>query len=83
MSKVVAAREAVRHGCQVSVFEAASEVGGVWVYSAETEDDPLGQTSSKRVHSSLYDSLRTNLPRDLMAYSDYTFDSKGGGEDEL
>lgn len=35
-----------------------------------------------RVHSSLYASLRTNLPRDLMAFTDFPFDSSGGGEDD-
>lgn len=67
---LVTARECLRQGCEVVVFEAGSEVGGVWVYTDETD-----------VHSSLYASLTTNLPRDLMAFSDYTFDSKGGGDD--
>lgn len=78
---LVSAREALRHGCTVTVFEAGNAVGGVWVYSEAVEDDPLGQRSSQLVHSSLYDSLSTNLPRDLMAFSDYTFDTRGGGED--
>lgn len=40
------------------------EVGGVWVYEPETEDDPLGvDPGRKRVFSSMYAGLRTNLPR--------------------
>jgi hypothetical protein len=78
---IVSAREAVRHGCEVAIYEAGSAVGGVWVYSERTEQDPLGQDSDTAVHSSLYDSLTTNIPRDLMAFADYTFDSAGGGDD--
>jgi cation diffusion facilitator CzcD-associated flavoprotein CzcO len=78
---LVATRELVRAGFEVDAFERGTEVGGIWVYSAETERDPLGQRTP-RIHSSLYASLRTNLPRDLMAYTDYPFDSAGGGRDE-
>ena len=79
---LVSARECLRQGCEVVVFEAGHAIGGLWVYSEKVEDDPLGQNSSEPVHSSMYASLRTNIPRDLMAFSDYTFDSQGGGKDE-
>lgn len=79
---LVSAREALRAGCDVTVFETGTDVGGVWVYSEAVEDDPLGKVSTQTVHSSLYDSLTTNIPRDLMAYSDFTFDSAGGGQDD-
>jgi len=78
---LVTARELMRAGCRVHIFERGKSVGGLWVYAAETEADPLGQTG-RRVHSSLYASLRTNLPRDLMAFVDYPFDSAGGGRDD-
>lgn len=78
---LVTTRELLRAGLRVRVFERASTVGGVWVYTPQTEPDPLGQ-HGRRIHSSLYASLRTNLPRDLMAYVDYPFDSAGGGEDD-
>ncbi len=77
---LVTARELQRAGHAVTVFEQAEDVGGVWRYDERTESDPLGSAESA-VHTSLYDSLRTNLPRDLMAFLDYTFDSAGGGED--
>lgn len=77
---LVTARELLRQNLRVTVFEQASAIGGVWVYTPEVEEDPLGQFGP-RIHSSLYASLRTNLPRDLMAYSDYPFDSSGGGDD--
>ncbi len=77
---LVTAREVLRRNLRVTVFEQASAIGGVWVYTPEVEGDPLGQ-NCQRIHASLYASLRTNLPRDLMAYSDYPFDSAGGGDD--
>jgi hypothetical protein len=78
---LVSARELIRRGHEAIVFEQSGQVGGIWVYQSETEDDLMGQSPSHAVFSSLYDSLRTNLPRDLMAFQDYTFDSKGGGDD--
>lgn len=78
---LVSARELSHNGHDITVFEQSGQVGGVWVYQPETEDDLLGQSPSRPVFSSLYDSLRTNLPRDLMAFQDYTFDTKGGGDD--
>ena len=78
---LVAARELQRSGCDVTVFEQADQIGGVWAYTPAQEDDLLGLKPSKRVFSSLYQSLRTNLPRDLMAFPDYGFDGTGGGED--
>jgi thioredoxin reductase len=77
---LVSARELMREGHDVCVFEQSAQVGGTWVYDAGTEDDPLGLQPSRPVHSSMYDSLRTNLPRDLMAFMDYSFDSAGGGD---
>jgi len=77
---LVAGRELLRQGHRVTIFEQGNRVGGVWVYTPRTETDPLGQ-AGPRIHGSLYASLRTNLPRDLMAYTDYPFDSRGGGDD--
>jgi len=76
---LVAVRECLREGLGVVCYESADEVGGVWDYHPEAEDDPLGLQPSKRVHGSLYANLRTNLPTELMAYRDYPFDSSGGG----
>jgi hypothetical protein len=78
---LVTARELSRAGHEPVVFEQSLAVGGVWVYSPDTERDPLGQ-AGPRIHGSLYASLRTNLPRDLMAFGDYPFDARGGGRDE-
>ena len=78
---LVAARELLRAHHEVTVFEQSATVGGVWVYQRESESDPLGQTGP-RLHASMYASLRTNLPRDFMAFFDFPFDSSGGGVDE-
>ncbi|MED6199286.1 hypothetical protein PIB30_074539 [Stylosanthes scabra] len=64
---LVAARELRREEHRVVVFERGEQVGGTWVYTPERESDPLGvDPKSRVVHSSLYDSLRTNLPRECM-----------------
>jgi cation diffusion facilitator CzcD-associated flavoprotein CzcO len=71
---LVAARELIREGHRVIVFEQASQIGGVWVLDESVEDDPLGQNENRKlVHSSMYDALRVNLPRELMGYSDFPF----------
>ena len=73
-SGLVAARELLREGHQVSVFEQGNSVGGVWVYDPEIETDLLGiNVDRKRVHSSMYASLRTNLPREIMSFTDFPF----------
>ena len=78
---LVTAQECVQAGHAATVFEQSRRVGGLWVYEDRTETDPLGQAPDERIHGSLYASLRTNLPRDLMAFDGYTFDSAGGGHD--
>ena len=78
---LVTAWECLRAGHSATVFEQSRRVGGLWVYEDRTETDPLGQAPDERIHGSLYASLRTNLPRDLMAFDGYTFDGAGGGDD--
>ena len=39
---LMAARELLREGHRVRVYEKGERLGGVWAYTEETEDDPLG-----------------------------------------
>ena len=57
------------------VFEQGAELGGVWVYDADVEDDLTGADANraKRVHSSVYKNLRTNLPREVMGFGSFPF----------
>jgi cation diffusion facilitator CzcD-associated flavoprotein CzcO len=70
---LVAARELLRDGHAVSVFEKSSRAGGTWAYDPRTDADPLSGDPGApgAVHSSLYASLRTNLPRELMGLSGF------------
>ncbi|KAK7855525.1 flavin-containing monooxygenase fmo gs-ox3 [Quercus suber] len=61
---LVAARELHHEGHSVIVFERGDQV-----YTPKV-DSSLTQTS---VHSSLYQSLRTNLPQECMGFRDYPF----------
>jgi cation diffusion facilitator CzcD-associated flavoprotein CzcO len=72
---LVAAREFIREGHDVVLFEQTESVGGVWVYDPDIEDDDLlgVRKFRKRVHSSMYASLRTNLPREIMGFTDFPF----------
>ncbi|KAL6642721.1 hypothetical protein ACP70R_020902 [Stipagrostis hirtigluma subsp. patula] len=70
---LVAARELLREGHAVVVFEKSARVGGTWAYDPRADADPLGgdPASPGAVHGSLYASLRTNLPRELMGFSGF------------
>jgi cation diffusion facilitator CzcD-associated flavoprotein CzcO len=76
---LVAVRELRRAGLEAVAFEADAQLGGTWHYTEDVESDPLGgDLSRRRILSSMYASLRTNLPRDLMAFRDYPFDTENG-----
>ncbi|KAL6906419.1 hypothetical protein ACP4OV_004020 [Aristida adscensionis] len=70
---LVAARELLREGLAVTVFEKSGRAGGLWAYDPRADADPLSRDPSSpgAVHGSLYASLRTNLPRELMGFSDF------------
>lgn len=50
-------------------FEQSNEIGGTWVYRDETGKDKYGID----IHSSMYQGLHTNLPKELMHYPDFPF----------
>ncbi|KAL6906417.1 hypothetical protein ACP4OV_004018 [Aristida adscensionis] len=70
---LVAARELLREDLAVTVFEKSGRAGGTWAYDPRAGADPLGSdpASPGAVHGSLYASLRTNLPRELMGFSGF------------
>lgn len=71
---LIAARELRREGHTGVVFERGAEIGGTWVYTPEVESDPIGLDPSRKIiHSSIYKSLRTNLPREIMGFRDFPF----------
>ncbi|XP_031502628.1 flavin-containing monooxygenase FMO GS-OX-like 5 [Nymphaea colorata] len=77
---LAAGRELRREGHRVVVFERGNTVGGTWVYTPEVESpDLLGVDPNRTlVHSSVYESLRTNLPREVMGFLDYPFSVRPG-----
>ncbi|KAL4351419.1 hypothetical protein GQ457_06G032830 [Hibiscus cannabinus] len=78
---LVTAKELQREGHHVTVFEKANRVGGTWLYNPQVETDLLGLDPKREiVHSSLYRSLRVNLPRQVMGFLDYPFANKEGGD---
>lgn len=71
---LVAARELRREGHTVIAFEREKQIGGLWVYTDRVEHDSVSLEPDRTiVHSSIYKSLRTNLPRECMGYSDFPF----------
>ena len=74
---LVAARELRRENLAVTVFERGSEVGGTWVYTASC-GSTASSSSAYHIHSSLYESLRVNLPKEIMGYSDFPFLDNSG-----
>ncbi|KAL0429049.1 UNVERIFIED_CONTAM: putative flavin-containing monooxygenase FMO GS-OX-like 11 [Sesamum radiatum] len=78
---LTAARALKEEGLQVSVYEKSDRLGGTWVYDPRVESDPLGVDPDREVvHGSLYPSLRTNIPRQLMGFSDYPFGCRKNGD---
>lgn len=54
------------------VWEQSSDLGGTWRLS---DDETEGIRSS--VHSSMYQNLRTDLPKVMMAFPDFPFPEEG------
>jgi len=52
-----------------TIFEMDDRLGGTWIYKDQTEHDSNGD----KIHSSMYKSLRTNLPKEVMAFPDFPF----------
>ena len=51
---LVSVRELLREGHSVTVFEQGRDLGGIWIYSDDFEEDSPGLKPDRRhVHSSL------------------------------
>ncbi|KAK1364547.1 Flavin-containing monooxygenase [Heracleum sosnowskyi] len=71
---LVAGRELQRAGHRVTIFEKQNQLGGTWVYDPRVESDLLSLDPDRGIiHSSVYSSLRTNFPRHVMGFSDFSF----------
>lgn len=77
---LVAAREIRKEGHKVIVLEQNHDIGGQWLYDDKNieGEDPLGRNSFLKVHSSIYNSLRTQSPREVMGFTDFPFSTKKG-----
>ncbi|EAT48105.1 AAEL000829-PA [Aedes aegypti] len=64
---ICAAKYALQAGGDVVVFEQTDQIGGTWSYTDAVGKDRHGLD----IHSSMYDSLWTNLPKEIMGYADY------------
>ncbi|XP_014241997.1 senecionine N-oxygenase-like [Cimex lectularius] len=60
--------------CKLTLFEQTNSLGGTWVYSDMIGEDEYGLP----VHSSMYKSLRTNLPKEVMMFPDFPHANKQG-----
>ncbi|XP_011552845.2 senecionine N-oxygenase isoform X1 [Plutella xylostella] len=52
---------------RVDVLEQSDKLGGTWVYTESTGYDDFGLP----IHTSMYKSLRTNLPKEIMGFPDF------------
>ncbi|KAJ2939792.1 hypothetical protein O0L34_g17983 [Tuta absoluta] len=64
-----AARHLLVEPCvkEVDILEQAAQLGGTWVYTENTGYDDFGLP----IHTSMYKSLRTNLPKEVMGFPDF------------
>lgn len=81
---LTAARELQRESHTVVAFEKSHRLGGLWAYDPRVESDLLGLDPNREIiHGSLYKSLITNLPRELMSFTDFKFAEKQYGDPRM
>ena len=80
---LAASRELRREGHTPVVFERAVAVGGTWLYMPPAMSfDPRAVGATVTHYSSLYASLRTNLPREAMGFLDFPFAGGAAGSQQ-
>ncbi|EDW09798.1 senecionine N-oxygenase [Drosophila mojavensis] len=60
------ARRALENNQIPTIFELSNQIGGTWIYNENT-----GTINGIDVHSSMYENLRTNLPKEVMGFPDF------------
>ena len=68
-SGICAIKNGIASGCEVTAFEQSDQIGGTWIFSTETGQDKYGLD----VHTSMYEGLHTNLPKEIMGYPDFPY----------
>ncbi|XP_050294535.1 uncharacterized protein LOC126734823 [Anthonomus grandis grandis] len=63
-------KRCLEQGHQCLAFEQTDKIGGTWNYTDNTDIDDNGLP----VHSSMYQGLRTNLPKEVMEYPDFPYE---------
>ncbi|XP_058066590.1 senecionine N-oxygenase-like [Anopheles bellator] len=66
-SGICAAKTVLDSGGHVTVYERSDQIGGTWVYTDEVGTDRYGLP----IHTSMYQGLRTNLPKEIMGFPGY------------
>ena len=65
---------------EIKVFESRDQIGGIWHYSALSERTTTDKESDAyyklygNLHSSLYNNLTTNVPKNCMTFKDFCHD---------
>ncbi|CAG9766250.1 unnamed protein product [Ceutorhynchus assimilis] len=67
---LAALRHSLNSGHECLAFEQTDKIGGTWNYTDQTGLDSYGLP----IHSSMYQGLLTNLPKELMEYQDFHYD---------
>ncbi|XP_055626823.1 senecionine N-oxygenase-like [Toxorhynchites rutilus septentrionalis] len=64
---IATARRVLESGAQVVIFEQTDRIGGTWNYTDSVGKDKYGLD----IHTSMYQGLRTNLPKEVMGFQDF------------
>ncbi|XP_060517259.1 uncharacterized protein LOC132696456 [Cylas formicarius] len=66
---LAAIRHCLEAGCECVGYEQTGNIGGIWNYTENADRDENGLP----VHSSMYQGLCTNLPKELMEYEGFYY----------
>lgn len=69
---ICAIKNCIQNNLEVVGFEQTNKIGGTWFYTDKTGKDE----NNLPIHSSMYKSLKTNLPKELMCFPDFPFPSQ-------